>query len=344
MQIDSNSLSQITRFELPSAAASIQSMAWVTNGPGLFLTGDAHSGVLRVWSVAKSTPIHSLKVKSTAFHSLAILPDSTRRKEEAPSLASNFALPPAQVVCCFLDGGVGVYEVARRRWNWLRDQGHVETIFDCKMAPSGEHLATASFDGTLKIWDIHSLEPISTSTGNEGIIYSVDWAPGESGSIVAGKKIAFIRNHKYFFHLKYSGTAKNGVIVWDSLKRRLSKRFKEHRSSAVYCVAWNQIDSKMIASAGADRQCVIRNIDGSPVKIYQHPAPVFGVSWSTTSRDILATGCEDSIVRVFYLTSQGDQPLKTFCGHSAKAFHVRWSPLREGIIASGSDDCTLVDI
>lgn len=57
-----------------------------------------------------------------------------------------------------------------------------------------------------------------------------------------------------------------------------------------------------------------------------------------SSRDMIATGCEDKNVRVYYLATSSDQPLKVFTGHLAKVFHVRWSPLREGILCSGSDD------
>lgn len=55
-------------------------------------------------------------------------------------------------------------------------------------------------------------------------------------------------------------------------------------------------------------------------------------------RDMIATGCEDKNVRVYYLATSSEQPLKVFTGHLAKVFHVRWSPLREGILCSGSDD------
>ncbi|KAK5601238.1 WD repeat-containing protein 17 [Crenichthys baileyi] len=58
-------------------------------------------------------------------------------------------------------------------------------------------------------------------------------------------------------------------------------------------------------------------------------------------RDMIATGCEDKNVRVYYLATSSDQPLKVFTGHLAKVFHVRWSPLREGILCSGSDDGTV---
>ena len=41
-------------------------------------------------------------------------------------------------------------------------QGHLETIFDCKFCPSNpNHLATASFDGTIKVWDIMTMQTVS---------------------------------------------------------------------------------------------------------------------------------------------------------------------------------------
>lgn len=58
-------------------------------------------------------------------------------------------------------------------------QGHVETIFDCKFKPDDHNLlATASFDGTIKIWDTNTLTAVYTSPGNEGVVYSLSWAPG----------------------------------------------------------------------------------------------------------------------------------------------------------------------
>lgn len=37
--VDSESLSCITNFSFPSAAASVQCLAWVSSAPGMFITG-----------------------------------------------------------------------------------------------------------------------------------------------------------------------------------------------------------------------------------------------------------------------------------------------------------------
>ena len=114
-----------------------------------FLFTDSHSGILRVWNVSKSSPVENIRVKKTGFHTLLAIcdnlsnisnknsgnndvssPISSTSVAHAPAMTtlSNFALPPAHVVCTFMDGGVGVYDLGRRKWNFLRDQVRDQTI------------------------------------------------------------------------------------------------------------------------------------------------------------------------------------------------------------------------
>ncbi|CAJ0947440.1 unnamed protein product [Ranitomeya imitator] len=236
---------------------------------------------------------------------------STSEAVPPPTLTQNqaFSLPPGHAVCCFMDGGVGLYDMGAKKWDFLRDLGHIETIFDCKFKPDDPNLlATASFDGTIKVWDINTLTAVYTSPGNEGVIYSLSWAPGDLNCIAGA-------------------TSRNGGFIWDVKKGKMIIRFNE--------------DSKRIATCSGDGFCIVRTIDGKVLHKYKHPASVFGCDWSQNNKDMIATGCEDKNVRVYYLATSSDQPLKVFTGHTAKVFHVRWSPLREGILCSGSDDGTV---
>ncbi|NXG09103.1 WDR17 protein, partial [Sakesphorus luctuosus] len=342
--VDSESLSCITTFNFPSSAASVQCLAWVSSAPGMFITGDSQVGVLRVWNVSRTTPIDNFKLKQTGFHGLHVLSSPPKKKSfssqyptknrhtsstsEAvppPTLTQNqaFSLPPGHIVCCFMDGGVGLYNMGAKKWDFLRDLGHVETIFDCKFKPDNpDLLATASFDGTIKVWDINTLSAVYTSPGNEGVIYSISWAPGDLNCIAGA-------------------TSRNGGFIWDVRKGKIITRFSEHGKNGIFCIAWSHKDSKRIATCSSDGFCIIRTIDGNVLHKYKHPAAVFGCDWSQNNKDMIATGCEDKNVRVYYLATSSDQPLKVFTGHTAKVFHVRWSPLREGILCSGSDDGTV---
>ncbi|XP_067578017.1 WD repeat-containing protein 17 isoform X6 [Pseudorca crassidens] len=338
--VDSESLSCITTFNFPSAIASVQCLAWVPGAPGMFITGDSQVGVLRVWNVSRATPVDNFKLKKTGFHCLHVLNSPPRKKfsvqsptknhytsstSEAvppPTLTQNqaFSVPPGHAVCCFLDGGVGLYDMGAKKWDFLRDLGHVETIFDCKFKSDDPNLlATASFDGTIKVWDINTLTAVYTSPGNEGVIYSLSWAPGDLNCIAGA-------------------TSRNGAFIWDIKKGKIVQRFNEHGKNGIFCIAWSHKDSKRIATCSGDGYCIIRTVDGKVLHKYKHPAAVFGCDWSQNNRDMIATGCEDKNVRVYYVATSSDQPLKVFSGHTEKVFHVRWSPLREGVLCSGSDD------
>ncbi|GFN83793.1 WD repeat-containing protein 17, partial [Plakobranchus ocellatus] len=335
-------------FALPSAASRVQTMSWIHNAPGMFVTGDCMGGILRVWNVSKSTPIQNMKIKRTGFHRLEVIhmTGSNNRSDEnlkdsvtgeiknnhhisstsesrSPPVTtlSRFTLPHAQVVCTFRDGGVGLYDLGRKKWTFLRDQGHIETIFDCKFEPDNpDHLATASFDGTIKIWDIPSMTCLKSSPGNEGIIYHISWAPADLNCIAAC-------------------TARQGAFIWDVQKDKIIKRLSNHSpKTAVFCIAWNQTDSKSIMTCGKDGYCIVQQVDGTVIQKYKHPAAVFGCDWSPFNKDMLATGCEDKSVRVFYMASSTDHPIKVFSGHESKVFHIRWNPLKEGVLCSGSDD------
>uniref|UniRef100_F7FJV2 WD repeat domain 17 n=1 Tax=Callithrix jacchus TaxID=9483 RepID=F7FJV2_CALJA len=331
--VDSESLSCITTFNLPSAAASVQCLAWVPSAPGMFVTGD--SGFFLRKNLSKLSFVVLFQLKSLIFFSYILVSvqspaknhytSSTSEAVPPPTLTQNQAcsLPPGHAVCCFLDGGVGLYDMGAKKWDFLRDLGHVETIFDCKFKPDDPNLlATASFDGTIKVWDINTLTAVYTSPGNEGVIYSLSWAPGGLNCIAGG-------------------TSRNGAFIWNVQKGKIIQRFNEHGTNGIFCIAWSHKDSKRIATCSNDGFCIIRTIDGKVLHKYKHPAAVFGCDWSQNNKDMIATGCEDTNVRVYYVATSSDQPLKVFSGHTAKVFHVKWSPLREGILCSGSDDGTV---
>ncbi|XP_062349592.1 WD repeat-containing protein 17 isoform X5 [Cinclus cinclus] len=330
--VDSESLSCITTFSFPSAAASVQCLAWVSSAPGMFITGDSQVGVLRVWNVSRTTPVDNFKLKQTGFHGLHVLSSPPKKKScssqyptknhhtsstsEAvppPTLTQNqaFSLPPGHTVCCFMDGGVGLYDMGAKKWDFLRDLGHVETIFDCKFKPDNpDLLATASFDGTIKVWDINTLSAVYTSPGNEGVIYSISWAPGNLNCIAGG-------------------TSRNGGFIWDVRKGKMITRFSEHGKNGIFCIAWSHKDSKRIATCSSDGFCIIRTIDGNVLHKYKHPAAVFGCDWSQNN----------NTVRIWDYTQ--DACINVLSGHTAPVRGLMWNPEIPYLLISGSWDYTI---
>ena len=321
--LDTTAFTVVTEFVLP-ASVTIATMAWLPDAPGMFVTGDSNKGVLRVWTVGKTTPLHSMIVKDTGFHELCATrcPTSILNNEIGYSGGSNsVTIPSVPVLCLFRDGGVGLYHLRRKHWVFKKDHGHTETIFDCSFKPDdSDILATGSFDGSIKIWKVDTLESVETLPNCRSIIYSVSWAPADLNCIVAS-------------------TNDGRVFIWDVGKHKILQEFTGHKKGKVYCVVWNQKDSRKIASVGESCLCLVNEVSGQQLQAYQHPEAVYGCDWRND--DTLATGCHDGRIRIFSVNSARQDPTIVLKAHSKKVFRVKWNPVYSDILCSGSDDATV---
>ena len=311
--LDTAQFTAIMAFERPSSSGDCH-LAWFGNAPGVFLTADTASGVLSVYSAGAAAPLQRTSVKASGFHGARLLGG-----EGAEPSAGN-GTPPGRLLAVFDDGGVGVLCLTSRRWQFLQESGHTETIFDVQFQPGHQdQLATGSYDGTIKVWSARHLQPLHEHRAKT-IVYAVSWAPADLGCLAAA-------------------TSSEGVLIWSLHKHRVVKQFREHGSECVFSVSWNGHDSRRLASAGGDGKCVIRQVDGTILRTYPHPSGVYGCAWRDASQ--LATACKDGVVRVFDINRNQNTPLRVFKGHMERAFQVRWNPIIERVLASGSDDGTV---
>lgn len=83
----------------------------------------------------------NIKLKMTGFHALIVVEpfqntsstnnnnqtsfglSSTSVANAPPSQPNHitYAIPPASILCTFMDGGVGLYDLGKRKWSFLRD-------------------------------------------------------------------------------------------------------------------------------------------------------------------------------------------------------------------------------
>ena len=98
---------------------------------------DSNTGTLRLWSVSSESPILHFKVKDTGFNSLhSICSSCTAQSDDVPksqydsfsisSSSNKYEVPPVKIVSVFKDGGVGLYDLKKRSWDFLREKvGHL---------------------------------------------------------------------------------------------------------------------------------------------------------------------------------------------------------------------------
>ncbi|CAL4077100.1 unnamed protein product, partial [Meganyctiphanes norvegica] len=324
--VDINTMKIVTKYTLP-LSASVSTVAWLPDAPGMFVTGDEEKGILRVWTVSKSVPVENYQLKDTGFHVLcatrahASLCMTTDRNDDLPTERKGIMVPNVAVVTLFKDGGVGLYHLRRKQWIFNREHGHTETIFDCSFQPEdSDLLATASFDGSIKIWNINTMETVNTLPNRTNIIYSLSWAPADLNCIVAG-------------------TSSGEVFIWDVGKHRILQDIAQHKDKKVFCVAWNHKDSRKIASAGESGFCYVHQVSGTLLQEYRHPGPVYGCDWRDA--DVLATGCEDGKIRIYNVGKGKRDNVTELKAHQKKVFRVKWNPVYEDILCSGSDDTSV---
>jgi WD40 repeat protein/tRNA A-37 threonylcarbamoyl transferase component Bud32 len=207
--------------------------------------------------------------------------------------------------------------------------GHTSRVTTVVWSPRGTLIATASYDKTVRLWDISHGFSIITYHGHWDRVQSVVWSSDATRIASAGD----------------DGT----VQVWDAITGRQVLIYRGH-SNAVNAVAWSP-DGKRIASASEDKSVQVWDTsNGGPIFTYRgHTKKVLAVAWSPDGRRI-ASGGEDKSVQVWSpirdkssffgtlrLTPRGQFNYK---GHSGRVNGLIWSPNGQRI-ASVSNDKSL---
>lgn len=204
--------------------------------------------------------------------------------------------------------------------------GHDDFVNGVALSATGEWLATASDDHTVRVWH--------TSSGVEGQVLrghtSYVTCVAFSGLSAAGELLA-------------SGACDNAVILWlapcSSTGTELQRCVLASHSETVNAVAFDATAS-LLASASDDMTvCVWAVAERQLAQTLKgHTAIVNSVSFSGNGA-LIASGSDDRTVRVWGATT-GDQ-LWAMRGHNHDVRAVCFSPVSPVMVASGSYDRSL---
>ncbi len=190
--------------------------------------------------------------------------------------------------------------------------GHEDAVNGVVFSPDRDRLASASDDGTVKIWDAAGNE-VRTLWGHWGKVFAVAFSHDGTRIASAGD----------------DGT----VRVWDAKTGEARLTIRGH-TGAVSCVVFDP-DDMTIASCGADKTVRVWDAtNGREVhNLTGHTNPVMGLSFSADGTRIASAG-EDPAVKIWDLaTGREERTLKEVHGFA-------WRTLPAGV--SYSSDGTWV--
>lgn len=308
-------------------------------------TDDGPDYCVQLWDVDAGTEIRRFYAHYNPIYSVAFSHDGNRLASGSSDYTARLwdVTPETRIVSNGEEGidAAETLEISLDGEKYLGEfKGHAGQINSLAFSFDGTMLATGSFDGSARIWDIESHEEIGClDHGPGGVSCDPTFSAqattdsfAQSVDVGVVNSVAFSSDDK----LLVTGSGDRTARIWDIKTGEEIRKFSGHQDR-INSIAIST-DGKRIATASWDRTVRLWDVaTGAEIaRLDGHQGSVTAVAFSKGGTR-LATGSEDDTARLWDVTR--DMEIHRFVGHEAPVSSVAFS-FDGALIATGSDDGT----
>jgi WD40 repeat protein len=193
-------------------------------------------------------------------------------------------------------------------------------LFNSSEQQQQQLLASGSSNHTMRLWDLHTKECVAVLDGHTDFVTSLAFSPDS--------------------RLLASASYDQSVRLWDVMERQPAQVLQGH-TDWVNSVSFSP-DGQLLASGSWDGTVQLWSVpEGVPGPVLQYARHVNCVAFSpVVGSNMLASGCGDSIVRLWDVSGSKQLLKHELHGHSSWIPSVAFSPDGSQLV-SGSGDRTV---
>lgn len=194
---------------------------------------------------------------------------------------------------------------------------HQESVRQIAFAKTDLKFATASDDGTVRVWDFARVTSDHVLSGHGGDVKSVDWHP-RSSLLVSGSKDSIVK-------------------LWDARAGASVGTLHGHKAT-ITATRFNAINGNWILTASRDQTCKLFDVrmQAEIATFVGHGSDITQVAWHPLQEDVFVSGGHDGSM-CFWLAGSDSYVEKVPGVHDGTIYTFGWNPAGHLLVSGGGD-------